>query len=67
MLAQLRELIVQIGNAQKKTEQKMAELAESQLKTDWKLDRLIEALHKAVAQRPRIAPALPGGQPRQSF
>jgi len=40
------KLIVQIGAAQKKTDQKLTELAELHLKTDRKLDRLIDAWNR---------------------
>ncbi len=40
------KLVVQIGKAQKKTDLKLAELAEAQLKSDRKLDRLIETLNR---------------------
>ena len=40
------KLVVQIGQAQKKTDVKLAELAEAQLKSDRNLDRLIETLNR---------------------
>jgi hypothetical protein len=40
------KLVVQIGQAQKKTDVKLAELAEAQLKSDRKFDRLIETLNR---------------------